>query len=49
MKYYLINKLHTIANYWTEERIQNACMLALFAVILCADSIVELICELLGV
>ena len=49
MKYYLINKLHAIANYWTEERIQNACMLAVFIVILCSDSIVELICKFLGV
>lgn len=49
MKQYLLFKLSAIAEYMTEERIQNACMLALFAVILCADSIVNAICKMIGV
>lgn len=49
MKYYMLNTLHRVANYWTEERIQNACMLMVFAVILCAEFIVELICRMIGV
>jgi hypothetical protein len=49
MKQYLFFKLSAFAEYMTEDRIQNACMLALFAVILFSDWIVELICKFLGV
>jgi hypothetical protein len=49
MKQYLLFKLSAIAEYMTEERLQNACMLTLFAVILCADWIVNAICKFLGV
>jgi len=49
MRQYLLFKLSAIAEYMTEERLQNACMIALFAVILCADSIVNAICKLMGV
>lgn len=46
MKAYL--KLLSFAEWLTEERMQNICMFTLFAVILCAESIVAFICGLMG-
>lgn len=48
MKQWLMFKITAFAEYMTEKRIQNACMIMLFIVILCSDTIVESICKLMG-
>ncbi|QCQ61892.1 hypothetical protein Barba19A_gp052 [Rheinheimera phage vB_RspM_Barba19A] len=47
MKAYL--KFLSFAEWLTEERLQNICIVWLFTVILCSGSIVESICKLMGV
>lgn len=46
--FYLRLKIAQVAEWLTEERLQNVLIAWLFIAILCADSIVEFVCKLIG-